>query len=293
MIALISAYKRLNKSEYLSTAERLGEWVEENLKDFRGAGGYLGGFDGWEPNPKKLLYKSTEQNLDLYVAFTKLYELTKEEKWRERALHAKKFILAMWDENEGKFWTGTKEDGVTINKDVVPLDVQAWAILVFKDEAQKYLKALKYVEEHHAVEDGFDFNTDKDGIWYEGTAFMAVVYEVVGEGNKAQNLLRTVEKAQLPSGAIPAASKDGLTTGFDWFYFYRGHLGTTAWYLFAKLGVNPYWLPEPWQAYDDNGDGKISMTELISAIQDWLSDKLSINDLINVIKKWLQNRQFF
>ena len=242
MIALISAYEKLRGEEYLSTAEKLGDWVEQNLKDFRGAGGYLGGFDGWEPNPKKLLYKSTEHNLDLYVAFIRLHELTKDAKWSERALHAERFIEAMWDEDEGKFWTGTMEDGVTINKNVVPLDVQAWAILAFKDEAQRYLRALRYVEKHHAVGGGFDFDTDKDGIWYEGTAQMAVAYKIIGDEAKAQSLLKEIEKAQLPSGAVPAASKDELTTGFDWFYFHRGHLGATAWYLFAKLGVNPYWM---------------------------------------------------
>jgi hypothetical protein len=242
MIALISAYERFKKEEYLSTAKRLGEWVEQNLRDNRGAGGYLGGFQGWEPNPKKLFYKSTEHNLDLYVAFVRLYELTKEEKWKERALHAKRFILAMWDEGEGKFWTGTKLDGVTINKDAIPLDVQAWAILVFKDEAQRYTRALRYAERHHAIGGGFDFDTDKDGVWYEGTAQMAVAYKVVGEKGKAQNLLKVIEGAQLPNGAIPASSKDGLTTGFDWEYFHRGHLGATSWYLFAKLGVNPYWV---------------------------------------------------
>ena len=76
-------------------------------------------------------------------------------------------------------------DGVTIDMDVIPLDVQAWAILVFKDEAQSYIRAIRYAEENHAVGDGFDFNTDRDGIWYEGTAQMAVAYQVVGEKEKA------------------------------------------------------------------------------------------------------------
>jgi subtilase family serine protease len=47
--------------------------------------------------------------------------------------------------------------------------------------------------------------------------------------------------------------------------------------------------PEPWQAYDKDGNGKIETSELITAIQDWLSDKLSTKDLINVIQKWLQS----
>jgi subtilase family serine protease len=46
--------------------------------------------------------------------------------------------------------------------------------------------------------------------------------------------------------------------------------------------------PEPWQAYDKDGNGKIETSELITAIQDWLSNKLSTKDLINVIQKWLQ-----
>jgi subtilase family serine protease len=47
--------------------------------------------------------------------------------------------------------------------------------------------------------------------------------------------------------------------------------------------------PEPWQAYDKDGNGKIETSELIKAIQDWLNNELSTKDLINVIQKWLQS----
>jgi Ca2+-binding EF-hand superfamily protein len=46
---------------------------------------------------------------------------------------------------------------------------------------------------------------------------------------------------------------------------------------------------EPWQNYDKDRSGKIETSELITAIQDWLSNKLSTKDLINVIQKWLQS----
>jgi hypothetical protein len=46
---------------------------------------------------------------------------------------------------------------------------------------------------------------------------------------------------------------------------------------------------EPWEIYNENGNGKIETAELIAAIQDWLSDKLSTMDLIKVIQKWLQS----
>ncbi|MCS7119514.1 MAG: hypothetical protein NZ894_05665, partial [Archaeoglobaceae archaeon] len=45
--------------------------------------------------------------------------------------------------------------------------------------------------------------------------------------------------------------------------------------------------PEPWQAYDRDGDGKIGDMELVNAIMDWLNNRLSDPDLINVIMKWL------
>ena len=45
---------------------------------------------------------------------------------------------------------------------------------------------------------------------------------------------------------------------------------------------------EPWQAYDENGDGHIQDSELINAIIDWLNGNLSDFDLINVIMGWLQ-----
>jgi hypothetical protein len=250
IISLISAYQILGDPKYIAKAETLGRWVEEECKDIGSTGGYTGGFEGWEPKPTELKYKSTEHNLDLYVAFQRLYEVTGKEKWEKLALHAKKFVDSMWDENDGKFWTGTKKNGSGFNKDVIPLDVQAWAILAFRDEAIRYLRALEYAERHHSVRGGFDFNTDKDGIWYEGTAQMAAAYQSCGQSAKATALLSLIESAQLQSGAIPAASRDGLTTGFTlplpgnppWLYYHRGHIGATAWYLFAKLRINPYWL---------------------------------------------------
>ncbi len=243
MIALLSASERLGERRYLALAEKLGGWIEAKCRDERGPGGYTRGLDGWEPDPTPLPQKATEHNLDLYVAFQRLHEQTKAEHWRRRALHAKALVEAMWDKDQGKLWTGTRDDGVAVNKDVVPLDIQPWAVLAFRDEAKPYLPALAYAEQHHAVPGGFHYREKlKDGTWYEGTAQMAAAYQLIGQKEKATALLDTIEAAQLPSGAIPAASKDGLDTGFGWSYFRRAHVGATAWYILAKLNANPYWL---------------------------------------------------
>lgn len=245
MLALLGYYETYGGEPYLTAALKMGEWIE-NCRDRRGAGGYMGGFSGWEPKPHLLTYKSTEHNLDLYVAFSRLYAITNDLKWQERATVAKDFTQAMWDDLEGKFWTGTKLDGVNINKDNIPLDVQAWAPLVLKE--QKFWRSLDYSEKKHRVGAGFDFNQDRDRIWYEGTAHMAVAYNQIGQTDKAKTLISTLLEAQAASGGLPAVNQDKLTTGFSlptgepWYYFKRLHVGATAWMVFAEKGVNPFWI---------------------------------------------------
>lgn len=247
MLALLAYYETYGGEPYLVAAQKMGEWVEQNCRDSRGVGGYLGGFSGWEPNAKLLQYKATEHNLDLYAVFQRLYLITHNPVWQERAKAAQKFVLSMWDERDGKFWTGTKLDGVTVNQETVPLDVQAWAPLALNKEGKPYWRALNYAEKKLRVGEGFDFNQDRDRIWYEGTAQMAVAYHYTGQPEQSQALLSTLLAAQDSSGGIPAVNRDGLTTGFTlptgepWFYFNRLHVGATAWMVLAEKGVNPFW----------------------------------------------------
>jgi hypothetical protein len=137
---------------------------------------------------------------------------------------------------------------VAINHENVPLDVQAWAPLALREDGKPYWRALSYSEKQHRVGDGFDFNQDRDRIWYEGTAQMAVAYQHTGQLDKSNTLLSVLVAAQDASGGIPAVNRDGLTTGFallngePWLYFHRLHVGATAWLVLAQKGVNPFWL---------------------------------------------------
>ncbi|HEY8241137.1 MAG TPA: hypothetical protein VIH35_06815, partial [Kiritimatiellia bacterium] len=250
MIALTSAFQKFGDVKYRSAAESLGDWIEENCRDTKGAGGYTGGYEGWENDPQKVTWKSSEHNIDLYVAFTRLYQATWDKRWEERAKHARRFVEAMWEPSEGKFWTGTSDDGINPDRTIIAIDVQAWAVLALPDKRGKYHRALAYAERHARSGEGFDYNTDRDGIWYEGTAHMAAAYQQIGKRDKAQSLIAAIESAQTRSGAIPAASNDGLTTGLGTVtedgsnalgYYRRGHVGATAWYLLAKAGTNPFW----------------------------------------------------
>jgi hypothetical protein len=250
-------------SKYLTAAKEMGEWVQQNCYDATGKGGYTGGFKGWEPNPTKATYKATEHNIDLYAAFQRLYFITHQPKWHERAEHARSFVKAMWDRVEGKFWTGTDRDGVTINEAVVPLDIQAWAVLSLNDDqalsTEDRTRALSYVEQYMKLPGGYDYSRrhsrrehgyqGSEGVWYEGTAQMAVAYDKLGNQVKGRELLALLKAAQTPAGSLPASDqKYGLRTGFQLSngdcnrYFQRAHVGATAWLALAEHRVNPFWM---------------------------------------------------
>jgi hypothetical protein len=93
--------------------------------------------------------------------------------------------------------------------------------------------------------DGFDFNDDKDGVWFEGTGQMAVAYALADECAAVTSLRQELRRVQQPpfgdGRGIVAASREGISTGFDFKYFRRLHIGATAWNVFAQLGFNPFY----------------------------------------------------
>lgn len=249
LIALLNYYEARGGDAYLTAAITLGNWIEAHARDSRGAGGYTGGYVGWEPTPAKVFWKSTEHNLDLYVAFERLSQITQQREWHTRAEAARTFVEAMWNAPEGYYWTGVLTDGVSINQQAIPLDAQTWALLAFGPNERTHL-AIDFAQSHHhatlGAYSGFDFDTDQDMPWSEGTGQMSVVYQQLGNQVQAAVYLDELHKVQTTAPnhngfGIVAAPADGLTTGFGWQYYNRLHVGATAWYLLACNGFNPYW----------------------------------------------------
>jgi hypothetical protein len=271
IIGLLNYWQATGKqadSIYLKTAVRLGEWVDKNAFTTVGAGGFHGGLEGFEPAKagasaqRKSPWKSTEHAIDLFCAYTRLAEATGTPRFRDLARHADSFVSSMWNKKEGYLFTGTTEDGVTVNAKPVPLDVQAWSVLAFRD-AKRFGPAVEWADKNcrvalNAQFAGYDFDTDKDGAWWEGTSQMCVAFRFLRQDAKADGCLKALRAlgvAREPKGALGgvyAASRDGLTTGFSkvwtegakaepWLYYRRPHLGATCWYIFAELGWSPYW----------------------------------------------------
>jgi hypothetical protein len=254
MIALLNYYERWGGEVYLNAAVKLGDWIVTHTYDTRGNGGYTGGYTGWETDPpEKDMWKSTEHNLDLFVAFSRLYEITNDPTWQNHAQRARHFVEKMWNEEDGYYATGTLTDGKAINENVIPLDAQTWALLAFGPNEQT-MRAVDYGGLHHyAVYDsyeGFDFNTDRDAPWSEGTGQMVLTYQLLGETDQADHFLDELQAVQ---SSAPNADGKGLvatpamsvSTGFETAYYNRIHVGATAWYIFAEQAYNPYHIEWP------------------------------------------------
>jgi hypothetical protein len=256
MLSLSGVYEATKDERYLNASERLGAWIEEHCADDRGTGGYTAGYTGWEGNTTKLLYKSTEHNLDLYAAYSRLARNTGDDRWREDAEKAKAFVLSMWDDEEGKFFTGTAPDGVTMNRDVIPLDCQTWMVLSLKDVLtwDQKARALRFAEEKMRVGEGYSFGYSygKDlttGVWYEGTGQMALACRETGLTNRSEEITNFLDRSAR-NGALYATDGEKLYTGFEnalgdpWYYYHRKHVGATAWKILAEEGMNPFRMRE-------------------------------------------------
>jgi hypothetical protein len=250
MMAWLGYWKVKGGIPYLEVATRLGQWIYDNTYDIRGAGGYTGGYSS---SLGKYQWKATEHNIDVYVAFMKLYEATGDPVWFDRARHARNFVQAMWNEAGGYFWTGTTNDGAAINPSPIPEDAQSWGLMAL-GEKDTYGAGITWAESSLSINPcssctsyhGFKFSDVGDGCWFEGTAHMAIAFQIKGETAKADDIVGVLRNVQTSASnnngaGIVAACPDGAETGYGWSYPNALHIGATAWYLFAERRYNPFW----------------------------------------------------
>ncbi|BCY09599.1 hypothetical protein [Actinoplanes sp. L3-i22] len=243
-MAFAHLYARTGQRRFLDGALRLGGWIFSNTLDVaRAPYGYTGGRSA---DDQPITYKATEHNIDVGAFFTMLGSLTGNRVWRDRAKTAFSFVAAMQESSTGHLWTGTDPDGVTVNRAPIPEDVQVWAFLATLDE--RYRRSVTWVLDHLSASDagvhGVSFsNADTSKVWLEGTGQTALALAVrrgKGDALLSKRLLWNISQAQGSNGGIPAASSDGLDTGFGDLYYRSFHTGATAWYLLAALGSNPF-----------------------------------------------------
>ncbi|HET6161064.1 MAG TPA: hypothetical protein VFE34_22150 [Dongiaceae bacterium] len=247
-LALLTVAGDAQDDRYRAAAARLARWVAATALDPRQPAGFNGGIYGYDDASQRLTWKSTEHNTDLAAVFDWLSRLEPHKEWQADAQTARAFVAAQWDQASGHFWIGTTPDGVTPNRVNSGLDAQLWPLLL-RDAPEAWAASIRYAERSHGISGGFDFNDDRDGIWWEGTAQAALAYRAVGRTQDADRLLAEINGQFSPGGFIWASSRIRLTTGLalspastiDDFYYYRlPHLAPTAWAALAAVGWNPF-----------------------------------------------------
>lgn len=238
------------QSVYIDAAVKMADFL---LTMKSSEGGFTAGCEGWDEDQKKVTYKSTEHNIDLITAFKVIADAVSEKdplkasRYREASDHAKDFVFSMYDQKLHCFYTGTEDDGKTISKGVIPLDANSLAILTFGEELDDVYDILSFIKTRIAVGSGFDFSAgDLDGIWNEGTAQMAICYSLLGDDERYEAIINYLNTQIRPDGSIPAADRDGVSTGFIisgsailWEYNNTQSIGATSWFAFAQMKFNP------------------------------------------------------
>ncbi|MFJ8636074.1 Tat pathway signal sequence domain protein [Streptomyces sp. NPDC093568] len=282
-IALTALARRTGERRFLRGAVRIGEWIERNGRTDEPLGGYKFGVDGGN---QRLPFTSTEHNTDLVCLFGRLARLTRDGVWTQRRVRARDFVLRMWEADGGFFYTGTN-DGVTVNKSPIPEDTQTWTHLALDSRA--HARSLDWAARELAVLDhagrrnstvpagqsyeGVTFSSasllanedapiadsqpkpDRNGVWFEGTAHLALALRERGgraDEARARRLMDSLERAQerlgggqtvggraLPEGVGVVSASSPLDTGFGFGYYPYRHVGATAWYLMAAARHNP------------------------------------------------------
>ncbi|TCU25456.1 methylaspartate ammonia-lyase [Rhizobium azibense] len=247
-LALLTAYEETEQPAYLDTARKIMDWIHRSTADPQNPG-YFGGFFGHEPTPERMTWKSTEHNLDVYAADSWLARLDAGGDWTYRGDTALKFLHAMWNDGEGRFYIGSAPDGNAPNVEMSGLDAELWPLIAVPDFKTKARQVMEWTELNHGVDGGFDFNSDRDGIWLEGTAQAALVLRLVGQPEKAEPLFKTIAAQVTPGGLVYATVNEQLSTGLqvgpnslpgDFKYYRLPHIGATGWAVLAALDLNPF-----------------------------------------------------
>jgi hypothetical protein len=245
-LALLTLHQATKQESFLADAEHLIDWVIANVST---GSGFRGGFHGYDPQQVRLTWISTEHNVDVYAVASWLFRLTNERKYADAAAQARQFLERAFDVNH--FLLGTKPDGSLADPSMLALDVQLWPWMAIPDAPAPWRAALNFAATHLAVNDGFDFNGDRDGLWVEGTAQASLAYRIAGDPHRSGQLLTTLEADRTPSGFLNATRGARVSTGLsidptptatesDFFYFRRPHLGATAWATLAAMAWNPF-----------------------------------------------------
>jgi hypothetical protein len=236
LLWLALADRGINDTIYRAAAHLAALWLSQNLL---APAGFYGGFFGFEPNPEKLTWVSTEQNTDLAVTFGKMGMAT-------ASAHARLFVASMQERDRALFNAGLTPDGAVNH--LIAADANIWPYLAGLSDGAKPDQAINALAQPPAAPRGIGFSSASDGIWCEGSAFAALALRVAGQPDEAARfgamLAKNFGDKNLIFATVLPRISTGLTIGPGsaspkFVYFRRQSLSATSWSVLAALDVNP------------------------------------------------------
>lgn len=224
--------KRTGDTQYHAMGDKAALWSRQ----FQQADGGLNG--GLDYNGSLLTWASTEHNEDAYSVFTSFGYSTD-------ATEVKAFLdNTVWDAANLR-WLGGRNDPND------PMDVNSWGVAALGPTGTRnYQASLDYVMAHHrstqsqrtgstvVTADAFDFNSDRNDIWFEGTGQMVLAFKVAGRAADADYFTGQLLKGQQSDGGVQYSLK-GTDNGY-WIMSKAKSVAATGWLIFAIAGANPF-----------------------------------------------------
>lgn len=234
LIALNNYRQITGNTKYNELSVLLENWIR-SLQDEDG--GLWGGIneDGTQ------IHKVTEGLLMAFNAvegyddFHKgILNYLKQERW-----NLTEKLLVAWPENETHYYA---------------MDLHSLGYLIFEEFPEDVLsKAERYKNTQVAsfngeVISGYCFDEDKDVIWLEGTAQMALAFKEANMANEANEFLSQLQKAQMNNSihenslGIPYVTNAGTSYGSSLLWEdapTTPAISSSIWYLFNILSFNP------------------------------------------------------
>lgn len=134
------------------------------------------------------------------------------------------------------------------------LDLHSLPALIWEGASHGFLQQANryYTVQHHQLNakqvGGYCFDEDRDVVWLEGSAQMALAYRRSGDPEAYRQTLEALEQSFIESGipegpgALPYAANPGSSFGAAPLWpeaHRRAAVSATAWYVLAQLNFNP------------------------------------------------------
>jgi len=217
------------------TYHMMGEQTVNWMQIFQQADGGING--GLDASGVVISWASTEHNQDAYAGLVHF-------SYPSDAGDVKSFLdNVVWEPLAPRWWQGRNDPADPL--DVNPLGVSALGT----SGTHNYQLALNYPMTHHRstqnwgkgrtriAVDGFDFNSDHNDIWLEGSAQMVKAFRLVGRTADADYFLQEILKVQQSNGGVPYSVKGSFNGDFTMSK--AEAVASTGWLIIAIENVNP------------------------------------------------------